>query len=60
MNLATDLKRETRALFVGELTGSSPNHFGENGPILSPTPASTLLPLCTGTSTLTRATIGPG
>jgi len=36
MNLATDLKRETRALFVGELTGSSPNHFGENGPISLP------------------------
>jgi len=36
MNLATDLERETRTLFVGELTGSSPNHFGENGPISLP------------------------
>lgn len=30
MNLAVDLERWTRALFVGEPTGSSPNHYGEN------------------------------
>lgn len=30
MNLAVDLERHTRALFVGEPTGSSPNHYGEN------------------------------
>jgi hypothetical protein len=30
MNLAVDLERHTRTLFVGEPTGSSPNHYGEN------------------------------
>lgn len=30
MNLAVDLERHTRVLFVGEPTGSSPNHYGEN------------------------------
>jgi hypothetical protein len=36
MNLAVDLERHTRVLFVGEPTGSSPNHFGENGDIHLP------------------------
>lgn len=31
MNLTIDLERHVRVLFVGEPTGSSPNHFGENG-----------------------------
>lgn len=29
MNLTNDLERHTRTLFVGEPTGSSPNHFGD-------------------------------
>ncbi|MDP8908527.1 MAG: hypothetical protein M3N47_05285, partial [Chloroflexota bacterium] len=33
MNLAVDLERHTRVLFVGEPTGASPNHYGENGAI---------------------------
>lgn len=36
MNLAVDLERHTRVLFVGEPTGSSPNHYGENGAIVLP------------------------
>jgi hypothetical protein len=36
MNLAVDLERETRVLFVGEPTGSSPNHYGENGEVVLP------------------------
>jgi len=36
MNLAVDLERHTRVLFVGEPTGSSPNHFGENAEIVLP------------------------
>ncbi len=36
MNLVTDLKRHTHILFVGEPTGSAPNHFGENGPFSLP------------------------
>lgn len=36
MNLAVDLERHTRVLFVGEPTGSSPNHYGENGDIHLP------------------------
>jgi tetratricopeptide (TPR) repeat protein len=40
MNTATALERQTHALFVGEPTGSSPNHVGEATPILLP---------CTGT-----------
>jgi hypothetical protein len=34
MNLAVDLERHTRVLFVGEPTGASPNHYGENGAIV--------------------------
>lgn len=30
MNAAADIERETEALFVGEPTGSSPNHVGES------------------------------
>jgi hypothetical protein len=29
MNLAVDLERNTKTLFVGEPTGASPNHYGE-------------------------------
>jgi hypothetical protein len=36
MNLAVDLERHTRALFVGEPTGARPNHFGENVDITLP------------------------
>lgn len=36
MNLAVDLERHTRVLFVGEPTGASPNHYGENGVIVLP------------------------
>jgi len=36
MNLAVDLERHTRALFVGEPTGARPNHFGENADITLP------------------------
>lgn len=36
MNLAVDLERHTRVLFVGEPTGSSPNHYGENGTVVFP------------------------
>lgn len=36
MNLAVDLERHTRTLFVGEPTGSSPNHYGENAEIVLP------------------------
>lgn len=36
MNLAVDLERHTRVLFVGEPTGSSPNHFGENAEVVLP------------------------
>jgi len=36
MNLAVDLERHTRALFVGEPTGARPNHYGENADILLP------------------------
>lgn len=36
MNLAVDLERHTRVIFVGEPTGSSPNHYGENGSIELP------------------------
>ncbi len=36
MNLAVDLERHTRVLFVGEPTGSSPNHYGENAEIVLP------------------------
>ena len=36
MNLVVDLERHTRAFFVGEPTGSSPNHYGENGDVLLP------------------------
>jgi hypothetical protein len=36
MNLAVDLERHTRAIFVGEPTGSSPNHYGESGRIVLP------------------------
>lgn len=36
MNLAVDLERHTRALFVGEPTGASPNHYGENAEIVLP------------------------
>lgn len=36
MNLAVDLERHTRVLFVGEPTGASPNHYGENGIIVLP------------------------
>jgi len=36
MNLAVDLERHTRVLFVGEPTGSSPNHYGETTEIILP------------------------
>lgn len=36
MNLAVDLERHTRALFVGEPTGARPNHYGENADITLP------------------------
>jgi hypothetical protein len=36
MNLAVDLERHTRALFVGEHTGARPNHYGENVEIVLP------------------------
>ncbi len=36
MNLAVDLERHTRALFVGEPTGARPNHYGENADIILP------------------------
>lgn len=36
MNLAVDLERHTRALFVGEPTGACPNHYGENADIVLP------------------------
>ena len=36
MNLAVDLERLTHALFVGEPTGSSPNHFGETTTVTLP------------------------
>jgi hypothetical protein len=36
MNLAVDLERHTRTIFVGEPTGSSPNHYGESGSIVLP------------------------
>lgn len=36
MNLAVDLERQTRVLFVGEPTGARPNHYGENGEIVLP------------------------
>jgi hypothetical protein len=36
MNLAVDLERHTRALFVGEPTGGRPNHYGENADIILP------------------------
>lgn len=36
VNLAVDLERHTRVLFVGEPTGSSPNHYGENGVVSLP------------------------
>ena len=36
MNLAVDLERHTRVLFVGEPTGASPNHYGENGEVILP------------------------
>jgi hypothetical protein len=36
MNLTVDLERHTRVLFVGEPTGSSPNHYGETAEIVLP------------------------
>ncbi len=36
MNLAVDLERHTRILFVGEPTGASPNHYGEHGVVVLP------------------------
>lgn len=36
MNLAVDLERNTHTLFVGEPTGASPNHYGENFDIALP------------------------
>lgn len=36
MNLAVDLERHTRALFVGEPTGARPNHYGENVEVTLP------------------------
>jgi hypothetical protein len=36
MNLAVDLERNTHTLFVGEPTGASPNHYGENGSVTLP------------------------
>lgn len=36
MNLAVDLERHTRVIFVGEPTGASPNHYGENGAVVLP------------------------
>jgi hypothetical protein len=36
MNLAVDLERNTKTLFVGEPTGASPNHYGETFHITLP------------------------
>lgn len=36
MNAAADLERETKALFAGEPTGSSPNFAGEASPVALP------------------------
>ncbi|HEX9438199.1 MAG TPA: hypothetical protein VF909_00900 [Roseiflexaceae bacterium] len=36
MNLAVDLERHTRAVFVGEPTASRPNVYGENGIVVLP------------------------
>jgi C-terminal processing protease CtpA/Prc len=36
MNLAVDLERHSRALFVGEPTGARPNHYGETVEIVLP------------------------
>jgi hypothetical protein len=36
MNLAVDLERNTKTLFVGEPTGASPNHYGENADVTLP------------------------
>lgn len=36
MSCAGDIERNTRAIFVGEPTGSSPNHVGETTPIMLP------------------------
>jgi hypothetical protein len=33
MQLVVDLERRTSALFVGEPTGASPNHFGDAEPL---------------------------
>jgi hypothetical protein len=36
MNLAVDLERHTKVIFVGEPTGSSPNHYGETTMVVLP------------------------
>jgi hypothetical protein len=36
MCCAVDIERNTQAIFVGEPTGSSPNHVGENTPVTLP------------------------
>ncbi len=36
MNLCAALEQRTHARFVGEPTGTAPNHYGENGPITLP------------------------
>lgn len=41
--LANDLDRHTSALFVGEPTGSSPNHYGELGQLKLPATGLTVL-----------------
>jgi hypothetical protein len=42
-NLANRLERETYALFVGEPTGSSPNHFGDGAMFKGPVTGVTIL-----------------
>jgi peptidase S41-like protein len=36
VHLAADLKRLTRAIFVGETTGGSPNHYSDTDPVALP------------------------
>ena len=36
MHFAVDLKRGTRAIFVGEPTGGSPNHYSDTDPVPLP------------------------
>jgi hypothetical protein len=36
MNFASDLEQNTEVLFVGEPTGSRPNHYGDSVPFTLP------------------------